>query len=94
MADFDMEARYTVEGYRGIAFYCVGYEMIRDVDENGDWWSGIEYENRDRVRMIMVGDDRVHIVDVSDCTPIKEDEYCPECGQIGCTAYAGVFSDV
>jgi hypothetical protein len=87
----DKSVRYKVEGYRGIAFYCIGYEVIRDEDYE---WSGIETEDRSRVRMIMVGDDRVHVVDVEDCTPIKEDEYCPECGQIGCTAYAGVFSDV
>lgn len=87
----DMNARYKVEGYNGIAFYLIGYEMIRDEDYE---WSGIEYANTSMVRAIMVGDDHVHLVDVDDLTPLKDDEYCPECGQVGCKAYAGVYSDV
>jgi hypothetical protein len=78
----NMDIRYRVEGWRGIAWYPLGYELIRDEDYE---WSGIEYENRDRVRMVMVGDDSVHIVDVGDLTPLDEDDYCHVCGQIGCT---------
>jgi len=89
--ELDMEARYKVEGYGGIAFYLRGYCMIRDED----WeWSGIEFEDKTKVEAVMVGDDRVHVVDVDDLTVLKDDEYCPECGQIGCKAYAGVFSDI
>ena len=89
--NLDFDSRYRVEGYGGIAFYLRGYVKERDEDYE---WSGIETENRDLVEAVMVGDDRVHIVDVSDLTELKVDEYCPECGQIGCTAYAGVYSDV
>ena len=39
-----------------------------------------------RVRAVMVGDDREHIVDVSDLTVIPEDGYCRDCGQTGCTS--------
>jgi len=81
----DMDARYSVSYYEGVAFYLLGYEMIRDEDYE---WSGIEEENRQNVRAVMVGDDTVHIVDVDDLTVISEDDYCPECGQIGCKAYA------
>jgi hypothetical protein len=35
----------------------------------------------------MVGDDRVHVVDVDDLTEISDEDYCPGCGQIGCGAY-------
>lgn len=38
----------------------------------------------DAVKAVMVGDDREHTVDVEDCTPLDEDEFCGECGQIGC----------
>lgn len=86
MAELDLNAKYKVNGYGGIAFYLLGYEMIRDEDYD---WSGIEYENSDRVRAVMVGDDRVHLIDVEDLTPLTDDEYCPECGQIGCTALMG-----
>lgn len=34
--------------------------------------------------MVMVGDDRPHHVDRHDMTPLEEDEFCHECGQIGC----------
>lgn len=80
----DTTARYSVKGYGGIAFYLIGYEKIRDEDYE---WTGIEYDNPERVQAVMVGDDRVHIIDVEDLTVIGEDEYCPECGQIGCKAY-------
>lgn len=44
-----------------------------------DDWSKIEGH--------WVGDDHLFIVDVDDLIPIEEDDYCPGCGQIGCTAY-------
>jgi hypothetical protein len=34
---------------------------------------------------IMVGDDRVFKIDVSDLEIINSDEFCIECGQIGCS---------
>jgi hypothetical protein len=81
----DLEARYRVEGYSGVAWYLLGYEKIRDEDYE---WSGIEYENTDRVWAVMVGDDRVFTFDVEELTELEDDEYCPECGQIGCKAYS------
>lgn len=43
-----------------------------------------DIEDYNRVRMHMVGDDKEWIFDVSDLTPLSEDDYCPSCGQIGC----------
>lgn len=83
--EFDFDAKYTTEDYGGVAFYVTGYEKIRDEDYE---WSGIEYENKERVTCIMVGDDRVFTYEVDQLTKISEDDYCPECGQIGCKAYA------
>ncbi len=77
----DMDAHYTVDGYRGISFYLLGYEMTRDEDYE---WTGIEEENRDMVRAVMVGDDRVHLVGVEDLAVIPEDSFCRGCGQVGC----------
>lgn len=37
------------------------------------------------VRAVMVGDDTVHEVEVTDLHVLADDEYCHECGQIGCT---------
>ena len=32
----------------------------------------------------MVGDDQVHLVAISDLSPLDEEDYCGGCGQIGC----------
>ena len=81
--DLDFNCAYRVEGYRGVAWRLVGYEMIRDEDYE---WSGIEEEDREHARMVMVGDDRIFTFDVEDVEPISEDDYCSGCGQIGCKA--------
>jgi len=39
-----------------------------------------------RVVVVMVGDDQAHTVDVEDLTQINDEDYCYECGQVGCTA--------
>lgn len=46
--------------------------------------SCVEPQPTGMVRAVMVGDDRVHIVDPDDLTEIDEDDYCSGCGQIGC----------
>ena len=90
----DFEARYAVEGYGGIAFYLTRYfeeekchEISLGFDEEGFedfeyvWDSVFDYE---RVIAVMVGDDREHIVDVSDLRKLDDEDYCSGCGQIGC----------
>ena len=72
---------YAVSGYRGVAWAVLGWET--EPDEDSDW-SG--YENRTgRVLAVMIGDDRRFSFDTEDVTPIKREEYCGSCGQIGCT---------
>ena len=60
-----------VKGWEGIAFY----KPMTCEDNSHDL--GCEV-------VVMVGDDRRHHVDESDVTPLKEDEFCGGCGQIGC----------
>jgi hypothetical protein len=92
-------ARFSVRGFGGIAFYCVGYSTYwteeawtycgeGDPDDEASYLydEPEEVEDLDFVRMVMVGDDEVHVVDVSDLVPIEADDYCSVCGQIGCTA--------
>jgi len=77
----DLEGRYRVQGWPAVAVYPLGYKLVRDED----WeWSGIETEDRDWARVIMVGDDAVHLVEVCDLVPLDDSEYCSGCGQIGC----------
>lgn len=77
----DLDANYKVEGYSGIAWYPLGYVMARDEDYE---WTGIEIEDTSRVRMVMVGDDRVFTFDIDEIEVIPEDSFCHSCGQIGC----------
>jgi len=80
----DADARYRVAGYDGIAWSYWGDETQPDEDTE---WSGYEIPTG-RVVMVMVGDDRRFSIDPDDCTALADDDYCPGCGQIGCTAYA------
>ena len=76
----NLDARYTVAGYRGVAWYVHAIETSPDDDTE---WSGIENETGN-VSMIMVGDDREFSTDPADLTMIDDDAYCSECGQVGC----------
>lgn len=53
-----------------------------DPDGEGEW---VDDAASGRVVVIMVGDDTRHTVDADDCTAIAREDYCGECGQIGCT---------
>lgn len=79
--DINFDARYAIDGWKGIAFYLLGYD-----DGQRDWDPKLnEYvPNTDWVRAVMVGDDREHVVSVDDLTPLDDLGYCAECGQIGC----------
>ena len=106
--DLDFDARYSVVGYGGIAFYLTGYATEWTEEEwflycedhehehDGDCYlygEPEEVEDRTKVRAVMVGDDRTHIVDVDDLTEIADEDYCPGCGQIGCGAYGNAGDD-
>lgn len=105
----DKDARYTVAGYDGIAFYLLGFKTewtepeclghpAEDCGPEGEHCSigdvlycdgscdpPEEFANSDWVVAVMVGDDREHLVEVNDLTLIGENDYCHECGQLGCT---------
>ena len=73
--------RFTVDGWRGVAFWFDREETEPDEDTE---WTGIENPTG-RVLMVMVGDDYRHAVDPEDVEPLGELDYCAVCGQIGCT---------
>ncbi len=97
--DIDFQAHYTVAGSAGIAYYLLGYatetteeswEYIGGPDDDTEDESNYLYnepeevEDRQRVRAVMVGDDRVFEVDVEDLTLLGEEDFCRGCGQVGC----------
>lgn len=82
-ATIDLETgRFAVAGYGGIAFYSLGYAFLDSPDYE---WTGVREVDHENVRMVMVGDDREHIIPVEDLTPLEDEDYCGQCGQIGCT---------
>lgn len=99
--EVDFDVYYRVEGFGGVAFYLNGYvqrwripdaELTCEDDgclHEGPWcWTDPEpevTEDRDWVRAVMVGDDREHEIEVSILLPLAREEFCGQCGQIGCT---------
>jgi hypothetical protein len=76
---FPAEA-YSVEGYRGIAWYVIGWETQPDEDTA---WTGYEAKTG-KVVAVMVGDDRRFTFAPDELTPLERVEYCGVCGQVGC----------
>lgn len=72
---------YTVAGWSGIAWDVLGWEIEPDADTE---WSGVERRTGNLV-VVMIGDDRHFSVHPDEVSPLDEDAYCHECGQIGCT---------
>ena len=73
---------YTVSGYRGIAWYILGWETEPDEDTE---WSGCE-NRTGKIVARMVGDDRDFTFDEDEVIAIHSEEFCSGCGQIGCGA--------
>ena len=78
-ATFHADA-YRVDGYDGIAWRVLGWETVPDEDTE---WSGFGVRT-DRVVCRMVGDDRDFMFELDDIHAIDREDYCGECGQIGC----------
>ena len=69
-----------IEGYKGVSCYILGAETEPDGDTE---WSGYEVRTG-RLVAVMVGDDHKFTCDPEDISPLSREEYCGECGQIGC----------
>lgn len=71
---------YKVKGHGGVAWTVLGWETQPDEDTE---WSGQEVRTGSVVA-VMVGDDRRFTFDPDDLEPLKREDFCGECGQIGC----------
>lgn len=94
--ELDLNARYKVADNDGVAWYLVGYKK----EWTEEWYEDVgtqsmsdyiyhepeEIEDRTKVIAIMVGDDREFTFDIEDLIKLDDEDYCHECGQIGCTA--------
>lgn len=93
----DFSLRYSVDSYPGVAFRILRYAEYPDhsvdwiCDDSGHWhdescyveefFTSIDYN---AVIAVMVGDDYKHLIDVTELSPIEDEDYCSSCGQIGC----------
>jgi len=63
-----------------VAWFIMGWETEPDEDTE---WSGQEVRTG-RVIASMVGDDCLFRFDKEDLVPLPREDFCSECGQIGC----------
>lgn len=76
-----------VRGHRGVAFTFLGFKKVfhshgGEPDEavEGGYWD----TDFDTACVQMVGDDRVFEVDFDAMTALATEDFCADCGQIGC----------
>lgn len=76
----------TTEEYEGDYLICEDEDCDHSLGELC-WTEGDTsiVTDLDWVIAVMVGDDREHLVEVGELTVIADEDYCHECGQIGCT---------
>jgi hypothetical protein len=75
----------TTTVYEGDMLLCDDDECDHRLSEM--CWAEGDYSietDTDRVVAVMIGDDREFTFDVEDLTALDRDEFCGECGQIGC----------
>ena len=88
--EFDFTPAYKVAGHGGVAWRVTGYAQETETDpifdEDGEWIGEDVWERDDESRVVahMIGDDSDWTFDVTDLTPLGDEEFCRECGQIGC----------
>ena len=72
---------YSVKGWKGIAWAVCGWEVEPDEDTE---WTGYGVRTG-RLVCRMVGDDRDYAIEPRELVAIAREDYCGECGQIGCS---------
>ena len=79
----NFDGRFKVKRWPAVAVVALGYfAEYPESDEEDPEPELVADESR--IVVVMVGDDKRHVVDASDLTEIPEEGYCPSCGQIGC----------
>jgi hypothetical protein len=71
-------------------------EFPQGTTVKAEGWGGVAFVVKevqgDWARIVMVGDDAKHLAELSCLTRIEREEFCGECGQIGC-GHDGVDRD-
>ena len=69
-----------IDEHPGVAWYVLGWQTEPDKDTE---WTGLE-SRTGRLVCMMVGDDEHHAIDPDAVRPLAREDYCGDCGQIGC----------
>jgi len=69
--------------------YELTYTVAARQGYQGVAWRLVSPSFDGRAQACMVGDDRIHQFDYDELQAISEEDYCPDCGQIGCEAMKG-----
>lgn len=69
--------------FRGIAMYVHG-NAVRTVWNEEEQWCESDGHYDDIYECVMIGDDEGHNIHEDDLELLNRDEFCAECGQIGC----------
>lgn len=102
MTTLDLDARYNYRGIAAYLLgRCNDLETAEREemeDKYGESWGGGYWEDDEILTppplscpdtchiAVWVGDDTPHHVDASDLIPLRDDDYCGGCGQVGCSA--------
>lgn len=86
------EVENVYEEYEDECVFCIGSgerkgEICEHCNGDGKMWMQDEESTARRtgkVVCVMVGDDHKWTFEPEDITPLEREEYCGECGQIGC----------
>ncbi len=83
MPNYEKDAQFCgayKHGNEGVAYRVLGWETKPDEDTE---WTGEEVRTG-RVVAVMVGDDHRYTFDLNELQRIEREDYCGECGQLGC----------
>ena len=59
-------------------------DETHECDDSCGYWDYEDMIRDDQAIVCMVGDDRWSTYDIAELTALPREEYCGECGQIGC----------
>jgi hypothetical protein len=79
-ADPQFNGAFRVRGWPAVAWRVAGWETEPNEETE---FSGYEVRTG-KLLAVMVGDDAYHRVDPEDLIPLKREDYCGGCGQVGC----------
>jgi hypothetical protein len=84
-----VKREYSEPYWESVVEECDCFDKAECNRKNHGYWvedpEGYESVEADKAVVVMVGDDQRLTYDMEDLTPLPDEAFCGECGQIGCT---------